>query len=65
MNNNGHAKSSEALPDAPCAYCGLPANPDFGHVVVEFLAGRIPQETVSRIWHRRCYDELLDQGEES
>jgi hypothetical protein len=41
MNNNGHAKPSQSLPDEICAACGLPANPDSGHVVVEFKAGWI------------------------
>lgn len=65
VNNNGHAKPSQSLPDEICPACGLPANPDSGHVVVEFKAGWTPQATICRIWHRRCYDEIVDRGEES
>ncbi len=63
MNINGHEEPSQSLPDASCASCGLPANPRSDHVVVEFNTSW-SQDTVCRIWHRRCYDEFLDFGEE-
>jgi len=65
MGHNGHATSSQDLTIVPCAACGLPANLNSGHVVVEFKKGETPQDTVCRVWHRRCYDEFVNRGEES
>ncbi len=65
MSGNGHAQPLESLSDGICAACGLPANPDSDHVVMEVRKGWTPQDTVCLVWHRCCYDEFLDQGEES
>jgi hypothetical protein len=65
MTVNGHAKTVQRFPDALCALCGPPASPGSDHVVVEFNPRWSPQDTVYRVWHRRCYDVLLDQVEES
>lgn len=65
MSGNGQAKLLENISDSLCAACGLPANPDSDHVVKEVTKGWIPQDTVCLVWHRGCYDEFLDHGEES
>lgn len=41
MGHNGHATSSQDLTIVPCAACGLPANLNSGHVVVEFKKGGV------------------------
>ena len=65
MSNNGHAAPLESLSDILCTGCGLPANRDSDHVVMEVTKGWTPQDAVCLVWHRRCYDEFLDHGEES
>lgn len=46
MTNNGHTKPSQSPSDALCAACGLPANPDSDHVVVEVKKGGTLRDTV-------------------
>jgi len=65
MSANGQTKPSQFHPQQPCASCGLPANLDADHVIVEFKAKWEFQNAISRVWHRRCYDELFDQGKET
>ncbi|MFO0698318.1 MAG: hypothetical protein U0236_03740 [Nitrospira sp.] len=65
MNENGHVKPSQDVPDAKCPFCGIPANSDSDHAVVEFQAGQTPQDISCWVWHRGCYDEFFDQKEET
>lgn len=65
MSSNDHATPLESLSDILCTGCGLPANPDSDHVVMEVRKGWTPQDTVCLVWHRGCYNEFLDHGEES
>lgn len=67
MNNNGDTASSQSVPDAPCPLCGIPANSEAEPAVVEFQKGegRTSQDMTCLVWHQHCYDEFLDQGEES
>jgi hypothetical protein len=65
MSDNGRSKPSPIHSQKPCASCGLPADLDSDHVIVEFKARRSFQDAIARVWHRGCYDEFLDQGEES
>lgn len=65
MSSNGHATPVASLSDVLCTGCGLPANPDSEHVVREVRKGWTAQDTVCLVWHRCCYNEFLDQGEES
>lgn len=66
MNANGHTDPSQSVPDAPCPWCGVPANSDSEQAVVEVQGaeGRAPQDMTCLVWHQDCYDEFLDRGEE-
>jgi len=65
MNHNGHTDPSQSLPDAPCPGCGVPANSSSEQAVVEFQVGETAEDITCLVWHQHCYDEFLDQGEES
>lgn len=43
MSSNGHATPLESLSDILCTGCGLPADPDSDHVVIEVRKGWTPQ----------------------
>ncbi len=65
MSDNIHAKPLESLSETLCAACRLPASPNSEGVIMEVGKGWTPQGAVCLVWHRCCYDEFLDQGEES
>ncbi len=62
--NTGRAPI-QSLPLILCAFCGGPADPQSSEAIVETHGRRIPDDHITQIWHRSCFDEFLDQGEET
>lgn len=65
MNDNGERKAPHNRSQLPCMYCGLPSDLDCNDVVLELLPTLPLRDAVSQVWHRYCYDDVLDEGEET
>lgn len=65
MNDHDERKPSRHRSQLPCMYCGLPADLDCRDVVLEHLPNLPPQGAISQAWHRHCYNDFLDEGEET
>lgn len=48
----------------PCTFCGSPFEADDWDVVVEAQDTNDDDSAPVCIWHRRCFEAYLDQGEE-
>ncbi|WP_121989549.1 hypothetical protein [Nitrospira lenta] len=49
----------------PCAFCGEPANLHDADVIVEMHGPHAAPDHSKDIWHRSCFEDFLDQGEET
>lgn len=55
----------QPLPRTLCVFCEGPADPQSSEVIVETHGRRIPGDHITQIWHRSCFDDFLDRGEET
>lgn len=53
------------LSKSSCTYCGRLANLSHDDVVVEMPEGAPSPDTITKCWHRECFNSFLDQGEET
>lgn len=53
------------LSPVPCAFCGEPADLRRTDVIVEAHGQHTSHTRINEIWHRSCFDDFLDQGEET
>ncbi len=48
-----------------CIFCKEPADPQSADVIIETCGRLLLGDPITQIWHRSCYDDFLDQGEET
>lgn len=56
---------SPLSPPIHCEYCGRSASLDDKDVVVDTVAGTASDVPLIHVWHHRCFDTYLDEGEET
>ena len=57
--------SLQPIPLSLCVFCQGPADPQSAEVIVETRGRLTLGDPITQIWHRSCYDDFLDQGEET
>lgn len=64
LNTNGTGSSTEIVSDPLCHACGQLVDLLHHNVLVEVVKGRRPHQADTIVWHKDCYDQYLDDGEE-
>lgn len=66
MNENTQRTSARNRSRNCCHYCGMSVNLEQEDTVMDALGGGSPQHKSGiQVWHRRCFDDFLDEGEET
>jgi len=65
MNDNGHKEQIQDLLQVSCMFCGVSANLESKDVIVETHGNLFSHGEILQVWHRRCFEDYLDEGEET
>jgi hypothetical protein len=65
MHDNGEKNPHRSRSQLPCIFCGLVADLDHDDLIVELRGNPSSYDAMPQVWHRRCYNDFLDQGEET
>lgn len=66
MNENNQRTSTGDRSRACCHYCGMSVNLGSEDAVMDAPGGSSPDHKSGvEVWHRRCFDDFLDEGEET
>ena len=65
MQRNSH-KTAEVIQDhVPCTSCGKPVQVPGSGAMIEPVDDVKARSTSERAWHRECFNNYLDEGEET
>jgi hypothetical protein len=62
--NNGMSPSAQLPPKPACQACGKPIDLQRDNVLMELVDNPLSHNIQPLVWHQRCYDRFLDEGEE-
>jgi len=65
MNRNGQKILPQAPPDHTCYGCGKPIELEKEDTLVELDEGWWSQDRDMIRWHQDCFNQYLDEGEET
>ena len=66
MTENNQRTSTGSRSRACCHYCGMSVNLGSEDAVMDAPGGGSPDHKSGvEVWHRRCFDDFLDEGEET
>jgi len=65
MNDNGHKEQIQDLLQVSCMFCGMSVNLESKDVIVETHGNLFSHGERHQVWHRRCFEDYLDEGEET
>jgi len=65
MKQNGHGTFVQTLPQPTCYGCGTPINLEHEDTLVELVEGRWSRDRAMIRWHQDCFNQYLDEGEET
>jgi len=65
INQNGHRTFVQTPPHLTCYGCGKPIDLEHEDTLVEVVDGRWSPDRNMIRWHQNCFDQYLDEGEET
>ena len=65
MNRNGQGVLPQAPSDLTCCGCGKPIGFEQEDTLVELVEGRWSRDRAMIRWHQDCFNQYLDEGEET
>lgn len=65
MERNGQGVFPQAPPMLTCYGCGKPIDLVHEDTLVEMIGGRWPHAADIVRWHQDCFNQYLDEGEET
>ena len=65
MPENSHRGRVSDRSRPACMYCGNSVNLEGEDAVTDSRGQTSSSDTTVQVWHRRCFEEYLDQGEET
>lgn len=65
MTREEFPNSGEKRRNQSCMYCGKSVNLERDDAVTESRSAPTSRRTAVQVWHRGCFDDFLEQGEET
>jgi len=65
MSHNGRKTLGQVPTEPACHSCGKTVNLQRDNVLVELTDDPWSYNKSTIVWHQDCYDQFLDEGEES
>ena len=65
MNRNGQGVLPQTPSGLTCYGCGKPIDFEHEDTLVELVEGRWSQDRDMIRWHQDCFNQYLDEGEET
>ncbi|WP_455371160.1 hypothetical protein [Petrachloros mirabilis] len=65
MKHQDFTRRTDKQATPPCMYCGQSVNLEHDNAVTESREQPSSRRNPVQVWHRGCFDDFLDQGEET